>query len=247
VPAHEEVSPPEARPAGAEHAATNGAFLPFTIGAATDATSGKVLSGYDGGRRTVVYDGAADAHVIGGLSVRAGYSSHDLSGHASGLLGARFRFLSQERQGVDAGVGLFFLPQGIDGEGLVRASMFVGRNVGNVGLFGSVSYGQDPEGDDHQLELTLGSLVPVTHAVFLGADARARALVFSSDEKHDGITEPVFDLALGPVAHYVLGPLVLTAEAGMSALALRGPRASLRSTTEAQYGALGLFSAGFAL
>jgi hypothetical protein len=246
TPATADVPTTEPHRAGAGHAAPAGAFLPFTIGASTDAKYGKVLSGYDGGRRAVVYEGAADAHVAGGLSVRAGYASHDLSGHASGLLGARYQLLSQNHQGVDLGLGLFYLPQGIDGEGLVRGSLFLGRDVGKVGLFGSISYGQDPEGDDHHLELSLGSLLPLSPAVLVGADARARALV-SSDKKRDQLTEPVFDLALGPVAHYVLGPVVLTGEAGMSALALRGPRASIRSTTETQFGVLGLFSAGFAL
>jgi hypothetical protein len=247
TPMHDDDGPAEPRPSEAGDAASAGAFLPFTVGASTDTTYGRALSGYDGGRRAFVYEGAADAHVMGGLSVRAGYSSHDLSGTASGLLGARFRLLSQKLQGVDLGFGLFYLPQGIDGEGLVRGSVFVGREIGKAALFGSASYGQDPEGDDHHAELSMGSVFRLTQAVFVGADARVRGLVFSSDQKHAGITEPVFDAALGPLAHYVLGPVVLTGEAGVSALALRGPHGSIRPTTEVQYGVLGLFSAGFAL
>src|SRR5258708_5650616 len=152
VPDRDEVAPTESRPSRAEHAASAAAFLPFTIGASTDSTYGKALSGYDGSRRAFVYEGAADAHVAGGLSVRARYSSADLSGHASGLLGGRFQLLSQKRQGFDMGLGLFYLPQGIDGEGLLRGSLFVGGQIDRVALLGSVSYGQDPEGDDHHAE-----------------------------------------------------------------------------------------------
>jgi hypothetical protein len=246
APDREEVAVPEPRSTHAEAAASAAAFLPFTIGASTDATYGKFLSGYDGSRRAFVYEGAADARVGGGLSVRAGYSSTDLSGHASALLGARLQLLSQRRQGCDMGVGLFYLPQGIDGEGLVRGSLFVGREIDRVTLLGSVSYGQDPEGDDHHAELSVASLYRAAPELLLGADMRARGLVFSSDEKHDGVTEPVFDLALGPVAHYVLGPVVLTSEVGASALAMRA-HGSVQPATEMKYGLLSLFSAGFAL
>jgi hypothetical protein len=194
-----------------------------------------------------VYEGAAEASVVGALSVRGGYSSTDLSGHASAMLGARFQLLSQKRQGIDLGAGLFYLPQGIDGEGLVRGSLFVGGEMGGVALLGSASYGQDPEGDDHHAELSMATLFRAAPRLLLGADARMRALVLSSDEKHDGITEPVADLAFGPVAHYVFGPIVLTSEVGVSSLAMRGPHGSSRPTTELQYGLLGLFSAGFAL
>src|SRR5689334_16682935 len=79
--------PPHA--AGSANAVSAGAFLPFTLGAASNVTYGKAQSGYDGARRVLVYEAAADGHVVGGLSVRAGYSSHDLSGHASALFGAR--------------------------------------------------------------------------------------------------------------------------------------------------------------
>src|SRR5579859_1566714 len=160
-PVHDEVAVTESVPTRSGQTAARGAFLPFTIGASTEGTYGKILSGYDGSRRGFVYDGAAEASVVGRLSVRAGYSSADLSGHESALLGARFQLFSQKRQGIDLGAGLFYLPQGIDGEGLVRTSLFAGGEIGKVALLGSASYGQDPEGDDHHAELTMATLVPV--------------------------------------------------------------------------------------
>jgi hypothetical protein len=194
-----------------------------------------------------LYQAAADAHIAGGLSLRAGFSSHDLSGDASALFGGRFQFMSQQRHGLDLGVGAFYMPHDIEGEGLIKASVLVGRNFGAVALFGAMSYGQDPEGDDHRAELAMGSLLPVGSAIFVGLDARLRALVFSSDAKHDGMFEPVVDLAVGPLVHYVLGPIVLTGQTGMSALVIEGPRGSARPTRETRYGVLGLFSAGFSL
>jgi hypothetical protein len=231
----------------AGESASAGAFLPFTLGASTGSTYGSAFTGYDGARRVVLYEAAADAHIVGGLSLRAGFSSHDLSGDASVLFGGRFQVMSQKHYGLDLTVGAFYLPHDIEGEGLIKASVLVGRNFGAVAFFGAMSYGQDPEGDDHRAELAMGTLLPVGEAIFVGLDARLRTLVFSSDKKHDGMFEPVIDLAVGPLVHYVLGPIVLTGHAGLSALAIDGPRGSAQPTRETRYGMLGLFSAGFAL
>ncbi|HEX9295230.1 MAG TPA: hypothetical protein VF881_05330 [Polyangiaceae bacterium] len=232
---------------GAQRTASAGAFLPFTIGASSDATYGTAQSGYDGARRAFIYEGVADAHVVGGLSVRAGYSSHDLWGRGSAMLGGRYQFLSQKRHGLDLGAALLYLPQNIEGEGLVKASLLLGRNVGKVALFSSMSYGQDPEGDDHQAELTIGSVLRLGPAVLVGVDARARMLVFSSDTKHGGIAVPMFDMAAGPLAHYVRGPIALTTQVGLSALATEGVPGSIQPTAQMRYGVFGLVSAGFSL
>jgi hypothetical protein len=228
-------------------AALDGAFLPFTVGASTSAAYGRILSGYDGARSAFVYDGIADAHIVGGLAVRAGYASSDLSGHASALLGGRFQFLSQRQHALDLSAGLFYMPQDLEGEGLVKASLFLGRNLGAVRLFANLGYGQDPEADDGRGELALGFLVPMVPALSLGLDARTRARVFTSDEKHDGIYEPIFDVIAGPVAHYVLGPVVITGHAGWSSVVVQGPQSSARPTNDVRHGASALLAAGFVL
>jgi hypothetical protein len=240
-------SPAEHDTSGSRQATTHGAFLPFTIGASTAATYGRIASGYDGARKEFVYQAIAEAQVVGGLAIRAGYLSSDLSGHASAVLGGRFQFLSQMQHGLDMAAGLFYLPQDLDGEGLVKASVLVSRSFGDVRLFGNLGYGQDPEGDDGQAELAVGFLVPAAKSLALGLDARARARVFSTDEKHAGNFEPIFDVVAGPVAHYVLGPVVLTGHAGWSSVVVQGPQGSPQSTSDLRNGLSGLLSAGFAL
>jgi hypothetical protein len=232
---------------GARQATAHGAFLPFTIGASTAATYGRIASGYDGARKELVYQAIAEAHVVGGLAIRAGYLSSDLSGHASAVLGGRFQFLSQMQHGLDMAAGLFYLPQDLDGEGLVKASVLVSRSFGDVRFFGNLGYGQDPEADDGQTELTVGFLVPAATSLSLGLDARGRARVFSTDEKHAGNYEPIFDVVAGPVAHYVLGPLVLTGHAGWTSVVVQGPQGSPQPTSNLRNGVSGLLSAGFAL
>jgi hypothetical protein len=237
-------APSNAPPASA--AAAEGAFLPFTSPASSRPTFGTVNSGYDGARKVVLYEALADAHVVGGLSVRAGYSSHDLAGQPSALLGARYQLLSQARYGLDLGVGLFYEPHDIEGEGLVRGSVALSRTLGKLALFGAVGYGQDPEGDDHRADLSIASLYAVVPAFHVGVDARARALVFSSDPKHDGLTEPVLDLAAGPFAQFLVGPVALTGQIGLSAVSFETHGAT-RPTSEMRVGPIALLGAGLSL
>jgi hypothetical protein len=226
--------------------AAQGAFLPFTVAPATGATMGTLTSGYDDARKVVLYQALADAHVVGGLSLRAGYSSNDLAGQPSALVGARFHLLTQERYGLDFGVGLFYEPHDIEGEGLVRGTLALGRRFGELALFGTAGYGQDPEGDDHRAELSAAMLYTIVPAFYVGFDGRARALVFSSDEKHDGLSEPVLDFSAGPLAQFLVGPVALSGQFGVSAVryATHGmvPRSS-----ETRLGPMALVGAGLFL
>jgi hypothetical protein len=228
-------------------AASEGAFLPFTLGPSSRSTYGTLVSGYDGARKVGLYQGYADAHVYGGFSVRAGYASHDLSDNASALLGGRFQFLQQDRHGLDLGVGLFYVPHDVEGEGLIKGSLLLARRLGDLALFSTLSYGQDPEGDDHRAELSAATSYSVLPVLFVGLDARGRAPVFSSDAKHDGMIEPVFDAVVGPFGQYLFGPVVITGQLGLSALVIEGPRASTQPTREAHYGPIGLLGAGLSL
>jgi hypothetical protein len=235
---------PSAAPAG--DAASDGVFLPFTLTPSSRPTFGVVNSGYDGARKVVLYQAMADAHVVAGLSVRAGYTSHDLSGQPSALLGARYQLLRQANHGLDLGVGLFYAPQDVVGEGLVKGSLSLSRKFGRLALFGTAGYGQDPEGDDHRAEGSVASLYVVVPAFLVGLDARARALVLSSDEKHNGVTEPVFDIAAGPLAQYLVGPVALSGQVGMSAVRFETHGAP-HASNDMRYGFLGLLTAGLSL
>src|SRR5262249_33844410 len=116
-PQAEEGAPPPVEGPSSSAAASAGAFLPLTVAASSQSTYGTLASGYEGARKAMLYQGYADAHVVGGLSIRAGYASHDLSGDPTALFGARYQLLRQDRHGFDLGVGLFYMPQDIDGEG----------------------------------------------------------------------------------------------------------------------------------
>ena len=232
---------------GVPRAARRGGFLPLTVVPATDFTAAAAFAGYDGARAAAIYQAVADANVIGGLAVRAGYASHDLSGRASALLGARFQFLRQAAHSLDVGVGLFYLPQDMRGEGQIMGSLSLGRRFGSAALFAHVAYGQDPEGDDHTAQAGLAALYTVLPAFAVGIDGRLRTLVFSSDEKRTGLVEPKLDVTVGPVAHYLLGVFALTGQVGMSGIAMEGPVGSSREATDLRLGAVAMLGVGLAL
>jgi hypothetical protein len=219
-------------------------MLPFTTTPSGGLTYAVVTSGFDGARHVAIYNAYADAKIYGGLSVRAGYASPDLSGGASAAFGPRMQLLEQHRHGVDLGVALFYMPQNIYGEGLITGKVSLARAFGAVRLLGHVAYGQDPEGDDHQAEGAAAMMFRVSDALFVGVDGRARALVGSSDAKHTGLREPVFDLAAGPLATYRVGMFALMAQVGASVLWMDQRVLPVIGTTK---GAYGLFGASLTL
>ena len=109
--------------------------------------------------------------------------------------------ISQQRDDLDL-AWCFHLPQGPRRRRGCQGQRAVGR-IPNRAL--RCHDGQDPRattiapaGD--------GVALPWA-AIFVGLDARLRALVFSSDAKHMECGTGV-GLAVGPLVHYVLGPIV---------------------------------------
>jgi hypothetical protein len=218
-------------------------MVPFTTSPSGGLTYGVVTSGFDGARNAVIYNAYADAKVYGGLSVRAGYASPDLAGRASALFGPRLQLLQQDRHGLDLGVALFYMPQNIYDEGLLTAKLSLGRSFGPMRVLMHVAYGQDPEGDDHQAEAAAATLYRLSDALFAGVDARVRALVATSDDKHAGLREPVLDLAAGPMLTYRFGMFAVVTQVGASALWMdRKPRVlpATQASTAGAFALLGM-------
>jgi hypothetical protein len=72
-----------------------------------------------------------------------------------------------------------------------------------------------------------------------GLDGRWRFDLGSSEAKLRAANEPTFDLVVGPVATAVVGPVVLTAHAGISAVRFVG-------STSASVGAIAVAGLGSA-
>jgi hypothetical protein len=107
-----------------------------------------------------------------------------------------------------------------DGESLVSG----GLHLGNTGLFVSLIYGQDLEGDDREGEVSFALLQALTARLQLGFEARSRFKLGSTDPKRlDHPTESL-DAYVAPTLSYALGPLALFAETGPAMVRTTGWR-----------------------
>jgi hypothetical protein len=211
--------PAERADSGAALSAGAGMFLPTTIAARTDSQTGYVraLGGYDSARRSAQFEALADVTIIGPLAARVGvlYSERPNSFRPS--LGLRVQALSQEKMGLDMGIGAFYRPEGFtEAEGEIELVLAFGRTFGRLGTFANIVYGQDPEGAERDGEVRLGALYAVTELLQAGLDARLRLDLGSEggDRRTEGGAE--YDVIVGPTASYALGPIAAIAQAGFS-------------------------------
>jgi hypothetical protein len=129
------------------------------------------------------------------------------------------RLLTQNQAGIDLAAGLLYRrDRYTPDDGLVQAVLAIARHWGRVGLFGNLAYGQDMEGDDRDGELSLALLYERSVDLQLGFESHLRFDLSSEDPRRQMRGQGPFDLQLGPLAHYCLGSVIVTAQAGLSAL-----------------------------
>lgn len=206
----------EERTAGAAQA---GMFLPFTEAPRIDTQRafGTAQGGYEGAREAGVLEGRAEVTVYGPIAVRVGVIYTGVPEQARPTAGARVQALSEPDQGIDLSVGVFYKPEGFtEGEGEIEAVVALGRRFGRVGLIGDLVYGQDPEGRERDGEVRLAALYDATARIELGLDSRLRIDLGTEDEKLEEEGGAEYDLLAGPLVSYTLGPVALSAVAGIS-------------------------------
>jgi hypothetical protein len=197
-----------------------GMLLPLTISPRTDSQRAvlRALGGYDSARRSTQFEAIADVTIIGPVALRVGAMyTQKPDNNLRPTVGARVQALSQERFGIDLGVGLFYRPEGFtEAEGEIELAISVGRRFGRLATFANVIYGQDPEAAERDGELRLGALYTVTDALQAGLDSRLRFDLGSEEGKRKAEGGAEYDLLVGPTASYALGPVAAIAHAGFS-------------------------------
>lgn len=207
-----------------------GMFLPLTLSPRTDSQRGivRALGGYDSARRSAQFEATADVTVIGPLALRAGAVYTQRPDSFRPTLGARLQVMSQERSGVDLGVGLFYRPEGFtEAEGEIELAVSAARRFGRIYTFANLIYGQDPEAAERDGELRLGALYTVTDLFQAGVDGRLRFDLGSEEGKRKAEGGAEYDLLFGPTASYALGPVAAIAHAGMSVYGVSPARAGV--------------------
>lgn len=215
----------------AAHGGEGGMLLPFTISPRTDTQRAVVraLGGYDSARRSTQFEAVGDVTVIGPLALRVGAMyTQKPDNNFRPTVGARVQALSQERFGVDLGVGLFYRPEGFtEAEGEIELAISVGRRFGRLATYANLIYGQDPEAAERDGELRLGALYAVTSALQAGLDSRLRFDLGSEEGKRKAEGGAEYDVIVGPTASYALGPVAAIAHAGLSVFGVSPARAGV--------------------
>jgi hypothetical protein len=175
--------------------------------------------GYDGARDAGTLRSFAQATIYGPLALRLGAASTH-AGRIAPLVGARAQLLNQPAHGVAFAASLFYKAEGFtELEGEIEGVLSVARRFDAWLLLSTLAYGQDPEGHERDAEVSLACLLSLSRVAHVGLDARGR--FGFGEEEAEGESreaEPASDLQAGPVLNLALGPVVLSAHAGASAV-----------------------------
>jgi len=98
------------------------------------------------------------------------------------LVAMRFQVLEQNAIGVDATTALAYRQDRFDLDGgFLQGTVAVGRTFDGLLLVVNLTYGVDPEGDDHEGEVCAAARVEVSRDFYIGVDGRYRHDLWSSD------------------------------------------------------------------
>lgn len=241
--------PPADSAADASRAARAYTMLPFVVSprVGDQAVAGHFWGGYDGATRGAVGEAVVDGRLTRFLALRAGASSSDLSGRSTAILGATVGILRDGTAPFDLGVGAFYQPQSIRGDGLVTATVSAGKTIGRLSSYASLGYGQDPEGDDGVGVASLGAVFRVRGGLHTGFQSRTRFQLWSHDGKFDRLAQPSMDFSAGPLLAYSLGTFDIMAQGGIAGLMLKEPPEAIGERTRIQLGPMVMFGIGAAL
>jgi hypothetical protein len=203
------------------------------------AALGAVSGGYDSATVAPQFASFAEARVYGPFAARVAVTT-DLEGEAlRPSLAGRAQFLDQQRHGVSAAATLAFKAEGFtEPEGEIEATLSVGRRFGRTLLIANLIYGQDPEGHERDAEASAACLVRLSPWAHVGFDGRGRFDLSPEGESSAAEKEPRYGLDLGPVLSLAVGPLALSAHAGLSSLA--------RAEQDPKFGVVALVGLGTA-
>jgi hypothetical protein len=218
----EEASLPEDqnRQAMSEAAPVNLVALtaPARLGAAPfTATS---WAGYDGVIGSPRVSASVDARLFHRLAIAVGAdSSADDKNQLTvrPLVALRLQVLEQETIGVDAVAAVTYRQDRfeLDG-GFFQGTIALGRRFDRLLLGLNLTYGVDPEGDDHEGEVCAAARVEVRSSFYLGVEGRYRHDLGSSDPNRTERERSESEILAGPTAAYVHGRWAVMLEAGIS-------------------------------
>jgi hypothetical protein len=182
--------------------------LPSGPDAATPGLGASVEGGWGGAHAKAVGKFVAEGLIAERITLRAGVQIDN--GTARPSAGASYVFLDAATHPVGLLAGLAYKPEGLtEPEGEVEGTVALSRRIGDGLASASITYGQDPDFNEHDAELALGAVTPVAPTLALGGVARARSGLGSS--KDLGVK---WDSLAGGVARLQVEQYTITAVAG---------------------------------
>jgi len=182
--------------------------------------AGSTWAGYDGAIQSPRLSVSVEAAVLRRLALVAGAdSSSDASGQFAlrPLVSLRLQVLEQGGAGVDAAAAVTYRQDRFDADGgFFQGTVALGRRFDRLLLGLNLTYGIDPEGDDHEGEMCASAQVEVKPRLYVGVDGRYRHDLGSTDPNRAERTRSDSEILAGPTAAYVHGRWAVMLEAGVS-------------------------------
>jgi hypothetical protein len=207
----------EAAATNIDAAGAHGLLAPFAIGVpvARSPIAVRLEGGYDQAARRPIADVHADVRVWRWVRVLAGAErGAGEEGALRPTLGVAAVLADRETWGAAASVA--YRPEGFtEPEGEIELKLTGARRIAGLTLSAMIAYGQDPEARERDGEQGLAVTAPVSRSWWLGVGERARASLAAPEP---GV--PAWDVAGGPVVATEVGPVLVTAMIGASAVSL---------------------------
>jgi hypothetical protein len=177
-------------------------------------------AGYDGAIANPRVSTSVEAVLIHRLAIAVGAeSSADGKGEFTlrPLVALRVQVLEQEAIGVDATAAVTYRQDrfALDG-GFFQATIALGRRFDRLSLALNLTYGIDPEGDDHEGEVCAAARFEVSPSFYLGVDGRYRHDLGSTDPNRADRARSESETLAGATGGYVHGRWAIMLEAGIS-------------------------------
>ncbi|MCC6998366.1 MAG: hypothetical protein IT370_27390 [Deltaproteobacteria bacterium] len=171
--------------------------------------------GWDGARRQFLAEAGVRGAVFRRVNIHAA-AVRTADGGARPMVGVIGQIIQEARGGVSLFGLLQYKPEGFtEPEGEVEAALAGLRHFGRTALVASVTYGQDPEGNERDFELGLAARVEVSERVAVGLASRGRM-------GHEKDSATVSDLGGGAFASFTSGQATITVTLGASAIQSAG-------------------------
>lgn len=185
-------------------------------------------AGYDGAIKNPRVSALVEAGLIRRLAIAVGAHSASNGNEQltlRPLIALRAQVLEQDASGVDAIAALTYRQDRFDLDGgFIQSTIALGRSFDRLLLALNLTYGVDPEGDDHEGEVCAAARVEVSPSFYLGVDGRYRDDLGSSDPNRAARGRTESETLAGATAAYRHRRWALMLEAGISRIVTTSAR-----------------------